>query len=108
MVAPLHVRLVHCDHVFHERIAFFALSLIGSASADGVNLISRAYWLLPAASFPRQREKKMAASYLLFGARRLKTWPFHSTAVTPSLSRVSTVAPIEDQSKLAYSLKGRW
>src|SRR5215510_6369196 len=92
----------------YARIAFFALAAIGSASLTALNEISLAYLLFPSASFPTQRENQTAASNLLFGDRRVKTWPFHSTAVAPSSSRLRTVAPIEGQSNVGYSLKDRW
>src|SRR5262249_6200252 len=97
-------RIGRCDYA---RIAFFALAAIGSASVKALKEISRAYRLLPSASCPRWRENQTAASNLLLGDRRVKTWPFHSTAVAPSSSRLRTVAPIEGQSNMGYSLKGR-
>jgi hypothetical protein len=79
----------------YARIAFFAFAAIGSASLKALKEISRAYRMLPSESFPRWRENQTAASNLLLGDRRVKTWPFHSTAVTPSPSRLRTIAPIE-------------
>src|SRR5262245_29950104 len=77
----------------YARIAFFVLAAIGSASLTPLDEISLAYLLFPSASFPTQRENQTAASNLLLGDRRVKTWPFHSTTVAPSSSRLRTVAP---------------
>src|SRR5262249_6982639 len=92
----------------YARIAFFALAAIGSASLKSLNVINRAYRLFPSESCPRWRENHTASWNLFEGDRRVKTWPFHSTDVAPSPSRLRTVAPIEDQSNAGYSLKGRW
>jgi hypothetical protein len=96
------------SHRAYKPMAFLAFAAIGSASFTTLKEINRAYRLLPSASFPVQRENQTAASNLLLGERRVNTWPFHSTAVTPSASRLRTVAPIDGQSKPEYSLKCRW
>ena len=44
----------------YVRIAVFALAAIGSASFKSLNVISRAYRLLPSASCPRCREYQIA------------------------------------------------
>ena len=74
----------YCNPMLQVAIAFFVLEAIGSASPKALKVINLAYLLLPSESCPRWRENQTAASNLLFGDRRVKTWPFHSTAVTPS------------------------
>src|SRR5215468_3350063 len=92
----------------YPRIAFFALAAMGSASLKALKEINRAYCLLPSESCPRWRENHTASWNLFDGDRRVKIWPFHSTAVAPSQSRLRTMAPIEAQSNVGYSLRDRW
>jgi hypothetical protein len=54
---------------------------------------------LPSESLPALRLNQIADPKELSGERRMKTWPFHSTAVGPLPSLLRTVAPIEDQSQ---------
>src|SRR5262245_10004853 len=96
-----------CYKQIYESKLLRALAAIGAASAGILKDINRTYLLFPSRSFPTHLLNHIASENLLEGERLVKTCPDHSTEVAPSPSSPRTVAPIDGQSKVGYSLNGR-
>src|SRR5262245_34414807 len=91
----------------YESMLLRALGAIGAASAGFLKDINRTYLLFPSRSFPTHLLNHIAYENLFEGERLVKTCPDHSTEVAPSLSSPRTVALIDVQSNVGYSLNGR-